>query len=95
MFENVIAPTEEEPPLWRHIVVTVIITLLVGGISMSTDCLGIVLELNVSNWSPFVMSGLVHVAPENTCIFEPRNEKTGYLLMVKQRRRPAAQLLHN
>ena len=48
VFENAISPNGEAPPMWRHIVVTVAIALLVGGISMSTDCLGIVLELNVS-----------------------------------------------
>lgn len=44
--ENAIFPTSERPPLWRHIVVTVVVTGLVCAISMSTDCLGIVLELN-------------------------------------------------
>ena len=48
VFENALSPNGEEPPLWRHVVVTVVITLLVGAISMTTDCLGIVLELNVS-----------------------------------------------
>ena len=48
VFENAISPNGEAPPMWRHILVTVAIALLVGGISMSTDCLGIVLELNVS-----------------------------------------------
>ncbi|XP_060581490.1 putative sodium-coupled neutral amino acid transporter 11 isoform X2 [Ruditapes philippinarum] len=44
--ENAIFSTNEQPPLWRHIVVTVVINGLVCALSMSTDCLGIVLELN-------------------------------------------------
>ena len=48
MVENAIAPGEEAPPVWRHMLVTVVIALLVCGLSMATDCLGIVLELNVS-----------------------------------------------
>lgn len=44
--ENALFPSSDQSPLWRHMLVTVIITILVGGLSMSTDCLGIVLELN-------------------------------------------------
>ncbi|KAL4221915.1 hypothetical protein ACF0H5_017967 [Mactra antiquata] len=44
--ENAVYPNSDQPPLWRHICVTVVINILVCAISMSTDCLGIVLELN-------------------------------------------------
>lgn len=44
--ENLFFPSSEDSPLWRHMLVTVIIAVLVGGISMATDCLGFVLELN-------------------------------------------------
>ena len=39
VFENALSPNGEEPPLWRHVVVTMVITLLVGAISMSTNCI--------------------------------------------------------
>ncbi len=38
----------QPPPLWRHLLVTVVIVMASVVISMATDCLGIVLELNVS-----------------------------------------------
>lgn len=38
----------KEPQLGRHILVTVIIAILTGGISMATDCVEVVLQLNVS-----------------------------------------------
>ena len=46
--ENAVFPSNPASPLWRHITVTVIIVFLVGAVSMSTDCLGIVLTFNVS-----------------------------------------------
>ena len=46
--ENAVFPTNPEAPLWRHITVTCTIVGLTAAVSMATDCLGIVLELNVS-----------------------------------------------
>ena len=66
MVENAIFSTNDQPPLWRHIVVTVVITGLVCALSMSTDCLGIVLELNVS----------ISVIPD---IFNNNNRNVGML----------------
>ncbi|XP_067648813.1 putative sodium-coupled neutral amino acid transporter 11 [Haliotis asinina] len=44
--ENAVFPANPPTPLWRHITITVIIVFLTGAVSMATDCLGIVLELN-------------------------------------------------
>ncbi|KAK0057372.1 putative sodium-coupled neutral amino acid transporter 11 isoform X1 [Biomphalaria glabrata] len=44
--ETAIFPSTPESPLWRHVTVTVVIVVLTGAISMATDCLGTVLELN-------------------------------------------------
>ncbi|XP_052803329.1 putative sodium-coupled neutral amino acid transporter 11 [Mya arenaria] len=44
--ENAFFPNSDQPPMWRHVVITVTIAIVVCAFSMSTDCLGIVLELN-------------------------------------------------
>ena len=46
--ENSVFAFTQPAPLWRHVVVTVTIIVLSVGASMATDCLGFVLELNVS-----------------------------------------------
>ena len=48
VIENAFFPNTEDTPTWRHILVTSVVSILVLVISLSTDCLGIVLELNVS-----------------------------------------------
>lgn len=50
VIENSIFATKE-PQLGRHILITVIIAVLTCGISMATDCVSLVLELNVSTLS--------------------------------------------
>lgn len=47
VIENSIFATKE-PQLGRHILITVIIAILTCGISMATDCVEVVLQLNVS-----------------------------------------------
>lgn len=44
--ETAIFPSNPESPMWRHVTVTVVIVALTAAISMATDCLGTVLELN-------------------------------------------------
>ncbi|XP_076463815.1 putative sodium-coupled neutral amino acid transporter 11 [Babylonia areolata] len=47
VMENVVFPSNRQPaPLWRHITTTVIIVCLTAGVSLSTDCLGIVIVFN-------------------------------------------------
>ena len=46
--ENAVFAFTQPPPLGRHIMMTIIIVVISVIVSMSTDCLGIVLELNVS-----------------------------------------------
>ncbi len=46
--ENAVFAFKQPAPLWRHIVVTIVIVVIATVVSMTTDCLGIVLELNVS-----------------------------------------------
>ncbi|XP_052245865.1 putative sodium-coupled neutral amino acid transporter 11 isoform X2 [Dreissena polymorpha] len=46
VIENAFFLSHEDRPLWRHLVITVLVSLLACAISMATDCLGIVLELN-------------------------------------------------
>ncbi|KAK3588203.1 hypothetical protein CHS0354_012266, partial [Potamilus streckersoni] len=46
VIENVLFPSSQPAPLWRHIVVSLVIVLTNAALSMTTDCLGIVLELN-------------------------------------------------
>ena len=48
VFENAIFAFEQPPPLWRHIASTMVLVAFSVIVSMTTDCLGIVLELNVS-----------------------------------------------
>ena len=47
--ENAVFPSYPDPPMWRHVTITLLIVFLTAAVSMATDCLGIVLELNVSN----------------------------------------------
>ncbi|KAL5007098.1 hypothetical protein ScPMuIL_015904 [Solemya velum] len=44
--ENAFFASSQPSPMWRHITVTVVVVILTAAVSMSTDCLGIVLELN-------------------------------------------------
>ena len=47
VIENAVFAFRQPPPLWRHILITLVIVLVTVIVSMATDCLGIVLELNV------------------------------------------------
>ena len=58
--ENAVFPSNPASPLWRHITVTVIIVFLVGAVSMSTDCLGIVLTFNVSTTCSLTRPSALH-----------------------------------
>jgi len=51
VLENSVFAFTQPAPLWRHVIVTVVIVVLSVGASMATDCLGFVLELNVSTRS--------------------------------------------
>ncbi|KAL3831322.1 hypothetical protein ACJMK2_023088 [Sinanodonta woodiana] len=46
VIENALFPSSQPAPFWRHIVVSLVIVLTNAALSMTTDCLGIVLELN-------------------------------------------------
>ena len=48
VMENAVFAFKQPPPLWRHLLITVVIVTVSVIVSMATDCLGIVLELNVS-----------------------------------------------
>ncbi|XP_076461136.1 putative sodium-coupled neutral amino acid transporter 11 isoform X2 [Babylonia areolata] len=67
--ENAVFPTNPDSPMWRHITVTVIIVFLVGAVSMSTDCLGIVLTFN----GVLIASPLAYIIPP-CCVMRLRQE---------------------
>ncbi|BFZ00986.1 hypothetical protein BsWGS_04025 [Bradybaena similaris] len=67
--ENVIFPSNAEAPLWRHITVTVVIVALTAAVSMTTDCLGVVLELN----GVIAAAPLAYIIPA-ACVMRLRQE---------------------
>lgn len=55
--ENAIGTEDKvHRPFWRHALLTVTIAATITGVSMVTDCVGIVMELNVSNVSQYILS---------------------------------------
>ncbi|XP_061185612.1 putative sodium-coupled neutral amino acid transporter 11 isoform X2 [Saccostrea echinata] len=46
VIENAFFPSKEPSPTWRHIAVTIVVVIITVGVSMTTDCLGIVLTFN-------------------------------------------------
>jgi len=48
VIENAVFAFKQPPTLLRHIAVTCVVVILTVLVSMLTDCVGIVLELNVS-----------------------------------------------
>lgn len=67
--ENAVFPSSPEAPFWRHLTVTVIIVFLVGALSMSTDCLGIVLTFN----GVLIAAPLAYIIPA-LCVMRLRQE---------------------
>jgi len=52
VIENAVFAFKQPPTLMRHITVTCVIVTLTVLTSLLTDCVGIVLELNVSHTTP-------------------------------------------
>jgi sodium-coupled neutral amino acid transporter 11 len=70
VIENAVFAFRQPPPLWRHALITVLIVSVSCAVSMLTDCLGIVLELNgVLNAAP-----LAYVFPP-LCVMKLQNER--------------------
>ncbi|KAI0219879.1 putative sodium-coupled neutral amino acid transporter 11 [Lamellibrachia satsuma] len=70
VIENSVFAFTQPAPLWRHVVVTVVIIVLSVGASMATDCLGFVLELNgVLNAAP-----MAYVFPA-LCVMKLQNDR--------------------
>ncbi|GFR90479.1 sodium-coupled neutral amino acid transporter 11 [Elysia marginata] len=67
--ENAVFPTNPEAPMWRHITVTSTIVGLTAAVSMATDCLGIVLELN----GVLAAAPLAYIIPA-ACVMRLRQE---------------------
>ncbi|KAK3771301.1 hypothetical protein RRG08_024378 [Elysia crispata] len=67
--ENAVFPTNPEAPLWRHVTVTCTIVGLTAAVSMATDCLGIVLELN----GVLAAAPLAYIIPA-ACVMRLRQE---------------------
>ncbi|XP_064614175.1 putative sodium-coupled neutral amino acid transporter 11 [Liolophura sinensis] len=66
--ENVIS-TEDKGPFWRHALLTVTIAAAITGVSMITDCVGIVMELN----GVLVASPLAFIIPA-VCVIQLRTD---------------------
>ncbi|XP_078322041.1 putative sodium-coupled neutral amino acid transporter 11 isoform X2 [Crassostrea virginica] len=69
VIENAFFPSQEASPTWRHLAVTIGVVLLTVAISMTTDCLGIVLTFN----GVMVASPLAFIIPP-ICVMKLRQE---------------------
>ncbi|GFN75345.1 sodium-coupled neutral amino acid transporter 11 [Plakobranchus ocellatus] len=67
--ENAVFPANPEAPLWRHITVTCTIVGTTAAVSMATDCLGVVLELN----GVLAAAPLAYIIPA-ACVMRLRQE---------------------
>ncbi|XP_005090927.1 putative sodium-coupled neutral amino acid transporter 11 [Aplysia californica] len=67
--ENAVFPSNPEAPMWRHVTVTMCIVGLTAAVSMATDCLGIVLELN----GVLAAAPLAYIFPA-ACVIRLRQE---------------------
>ncbi|KAK2140237.1 hypothetical protein LSH36_1426g00014 [Paralvinella palmiformis] len=68
--EHAVFAFKQPPPLWRHIIITIVIVIVSVIVSMGTDCLGIVLELNgVLNAAP-----LAYIFPA-LCVMKLQNDR--------------------
>jgi sodium-coupled neutral amino acid transporter 11 len=85
--ENAVFAFTQPPPLWRHIMITLVIVITSVIVSMATDCLGIVLELNVSMGHflldlqfIFILQGVMAAAPlayifPAACVMKLQNDR--------------------
>ncbi|XP_050418554.1 putative sodium-coupled neutral amino acid transporter 11 isoform X1 [Patella vulgata] len=69
VIENAVFPSNPPTPFWRHMTVTLIIVFLTAAVSMSTDCLGIVLEFN----GVLAAAPLAYIIP-SLCVMRLRQE---------------------
>ncbi|XP_048753789.1 putative sodium-coupled neutral amino acid transporter 11 isoform X2 [Ostrea edulis] len=69
VIENAFFPSKDPSPAWRHLCVTIAVVLLTVAISMTTDCLGIVLTFN----GVMVASPLAFIIPP-VCVMKLREE---------------------
>ncbi|ESO96222.1 hypothetical protein LOTGIDRAFT_174956 [Lottia gigantea] len=69
VIENAVFASNPPIPLWRHVTITVIVVFLAGAVSMSTDCLGVVLEFN----GVLAAAPLAYIIP-SLCVMRLRQE---------------------
>ncbi|XP_041365404.1 putative sodium-coupled neutral amino acid transporter 11 [Gigantopelta aegis] len=69
VIENAVFPSNPDPPMWRHVTITILIVFFTAVVSMATDCLGIVLELN----GTIAAAPLAYIIPA-VCVIRLRQE---------------------